>query len=100
LPSLQVGAVWQNSIADLMLTVPPLEVDDLRISASCIYGLSKQLRIGQDVFTHTGGLHAAGLFTSAGELCLLREDVGRHNAVDKIIGMVSYTILSPIPGIF
>ena len=84
--SASCGLCGKNSIADLMLSVPPLEVDDLRISASCIYDLSKQLRIGQDVFTHTGGLHAAGLFTSTGKLCLLREDVGRHNAVDKIIG--------------
>jgi FdhD protein len=84
--SASCGLCGKNSIADLMLDVPPLEVDDLRISASCIYDLSKQLRVGQDVFTHTGGLHAAGLFTSTGELCLLREDVGRHNAVDKIIG--------------
>jgi FdhD protein len=76
----------KNSIDDLMLTVPSLEVEDLRIAASCIYELTRQLRTGQDVFTHTGGLHAAGLFTSTGELCLLREDVGRHNAVDKIIG--------------
>lgn len=80
------GLCGKNSIEDLMLTVSPLEVTDLRISASCIYELTRQLRIGQDVFTHTGGLHAAGLFTSTGELCLLREDVGRHNAVDKIIG--------------
>jgi FdhD protein len=80
------GLCGKNSIEDLMLTVSPLEVTDLRISASCIYELTTQLRIGQDVFTHTGGLHAAGLFTSTGELCLLREDVGRHNAVDKIIG--------------
>ncbi len=84
--SASCGLCGKNSIADLMLAVPPLEVDDLRISASCIYELTRQLRIGQDVFTHTGGLHAAGLFTSTGEICLLREDVGRHNAVDKIIG--------------
>jgi len=84
--SASCGLCGKNSIDDLMLTVPPLEVEDLRISASCIYELTRQLRIGQDVFTHTGGLHAAGLFTSTGELRLLREDVGRHNAVDKIIG--------------
>src|SRR6266480_1359837 len=84
--SASCGLCGKNSIDDLMLTVPPLEVEELRISASCFYELTRQLRIGQDVFTHTGGLHAAGLFTSTGELCLLREDVGRHNAVDKIIG--------------
>src|SRR6266700_90408 len=84
--SASCGLCGKNSIDDLMLTVPSLKVEDLRIAASCIYELTRQLRIGQDVFTHTGGLHAAGLFTSTGELCLLREDVGRHNAVDKIIG--------------
>ncbi len=84
--SASCGLCGKNSIDDLMLTVPPLEADDLRISVSCIYELTRQLRVGQDVFTHTGGLHAAGLFTSTGELYLLREDVGRHNAVDKIIG--------------
>jgi FdhD protein len=84
--SASCGLCGKNSIADLVLTVHPLEVKDLRFSASCIYELTRQLRIGQDVFTYTGGLHAAGLFTSTGELCLLREDIGRHNAVDKIIG--------------
>jgi len=84
--SASCGLCGKNSIDDLMLTVPSLKVEDLRITASCIYELTSQLRIGQDVFTHTGGLHAAGLFTSTGGLCLLREDVGRHNAVDKIIG--------------
>jgi FdhD protein len=84
--SASCGLCGKNSIDDLMLTVTPLELDDLRIDASCIYQLSNQLRVGQDVFTHTGGLHAAGLFTADGEIFLLREDVGRHNAVDKIIG--------------
>ena len=84
--SASCGLCGKNSIDDLMLTVPSLKEEDLRIPTSCIYELTRQLRIGQDVFTHTGGLHAAGLFTATGELCLLREDVGRHNAVDKIIG--------------
>jgi FdhD protein len=84
--SASCGLCGKNSIDDLMLTVPSLKIEDLCIAASGIYELTGQLRVGQDVFTHTGGLHAAGLFTSNGELCLLREDVGRHNAVDKIIG--------------
>ena len=84
--SASCGLCGKNSIDDLMLTVPSLKIENLRIAASCIYELTRQLRIGQDVFTHTGGLHAAGIFTITGDLCLLREDVGRHNAVDKLIG--------------
>src|SRR5436305_1385634 len=84
--SASCGLCGKNSIDDLMLTVPCLQEEDFRIPTSCIYELTRQLRNGQNVFTHTGGLHAAGLFTVTGELCLLREDVGRHNAVDKIIG--------------
>jgi len=84
--SASCGLCGKNSIADLMVSTPPLEMDDVRIPASVIYTLPAQLRAAQAVFTHTGGLHAAGLFTHAGELLLLREDVGRHNAVDKLIG--------------
>lgn len=84
--SASCGLCGKNSIADLMSTIPPLAEDQVRISASTIYALSEQLRAQQAVFTHTGGLHAAALFTSTGELYLLREDVGRHNAVDKLIG--------------
>src|SRR5229473_2355404 len=84
--SASCGLCGKNSIADLMVSIPPLEPGTLQIAASTLYELPARLRTAQSVFTHTGGLHAAGLFSAAGELLLLREDVGRHNAVDKIIG--------------
>jgi FdhD protein len=84
--SASCGLCGKNSIADLMLSVPALEPDDVRIAAATCYELSDRLRTQQSVFRHTGGLHAAGLFTCSGELLLLREDIGRHNAVDKLVG--------------
>lgn len=84
--SASCGLCGKNSIADLLCNIPPLIEDGTRIAPATLYTLTAHLRAQQDVFSHTGGLHAAGLFTSAGELRLLREDVGRHNAVDKLIG--------------
>jgi FdhD protein len=58
----------------------------VRIARATIHGLSGKLRAAQSTFDHTGGLHGAGLFTASGDLEIVREDVGRHNAVDKLIG--------------
>ena len=60
--------------------------DPCRVTTAVLAELPVRLRAAQAVFESTGGLHAAGLFTTDGELLVLREDVGRHNAVDKVVG--------------
>ncbi|MCC8244581.1 formate dehydrogenase accessory sulfurtransferase FdhD [Saccharothrix luteola] len=64
----------------------PVADDPLTIDAETLAVLPDELRAAQRVFDRTGGLHAAGLFDAEGELLCLREDVGRHNAVDKVHG--------------
>ena len=63
-----------------------VSADPVRVSPSVLASLPDRLRAAQKVFDRTGGLHAAGLFTANGELLALREDVGRHNATDKVVG--------------
>ncbi|QHC65993.1 formate dehydrogenase accessory sulfurtransferase FdhD [Rathayibacter sp. VKM Ac-2759] len=60
--------------------------DPLRVSRELLVELPERLRDAQAVFERTGGVHAAGLFDADGSLLVLREDVGRHNAVDKVVG--------------
>lgn len=64
----------------------PVAGDPVRVPAATLAALPDRLRDKQRVFARTGGLHAAGLFTATGDLIALREDVGRHNAVDKVVG--------------
>ncbi|MFE9792483.1 formate dehydrogenase accessory sulfurtransferase FdhD [Streptomyces goshikiensis] len=75
-----------------------IAADPVRVSAALLGQLPDRLRAAQKVFDRTGGLHAAGLFTAEGELLDVREDVGRHNAVDKIVGRALQAGRLPLAG--
>jgi FdhD protein len=75
-----------------------VSADPVRVSPGMLAQLPDRLREAQRVFARTGGLHAAGLFTADGRLLALREDVGRHNAVDKIVGWALREQRLPLTG--
>lgn len=79
------GICGKASVDAILADHPPLEAP-CRIPAAALLGAPDQLRSAQPTFDLTGGLHAAGLFSAEGCLLALREDIGRHNAVDKLIG--------------
>ncbi len=72
--------------------------DEARVPAGVLAGLPDRLREAQRAFDRTGGLHAAGLFTPAGDVLCVREDVGRHNAVDKVVGWAFQRGMLPLAG--
>ncbi len=81
------GLCGRASIASIRTRAPYVVAGDpLWLSVDVLAALPDRLREGQAVFARTGGLHAAGLFDGDGRLVCLREDVGRHNAFDKVIG--------------
>jgi len=80
------GVCGKASLVALRTVCPPRAANNFKVDAQLLYRLPERLRASQGVFDRTGGLHGAGLFDSAGNLLMLREDVGRHNAVDKLIG--------------
>lgn len=80
------GVCGKNTVDAACAALPPLPDGSFRLAPAILTTLPDRLRAGQQVFQYTGGLHAAGLFDASGALLALREDVGRHNAVDKLIG--------------
>jgi FdhD protein len=79
------GICGKASIDDVLRRCDPLP-DGPAVAADVIRALPEKLRSEQETFERTGGLHAAGLFDTRGTLIVMREDVGRHNALDKVIG--------------
>jgi FdhD protein len=79
------GVCGKGALEQVAVEAPRVE-SDLRLPAGLVQALPERLREAQAAFEATGGLHATGLFDSTGELLCLREDVGRHNAMDKVVG--------------
>ena len=79
------GVCGKGALEAVAVEAPPVE-SELTVSAPLLASLPERLREAQAAFAVTGGLHATGLFTPGGELVCLREDVGRHNAMDKVVG--------------
>jgi FdhD protein len=86
-----IDAVRTRSVFDVA-------ADEVAVPASVLVGLPGKLRAAQRGFERTGGLHAAGLFTADGALVAVREDVGRHNAVDKVLGHAVRERRMPLAG--
>jgi FdhD protein len=80
------GICGKASLLALQTVSPPRRKNDFSVDCGILYSLPDQLRGRQSVFARTGGLHAAGLFFASGKLQAVCEDVGRHNAVDKLLG--------------
>jgi FdhD protein len=93
------GLCGKASLDAVRTTVTwPIGDDPFGTDPATLAGLPDELRAAQRVFDRTGGLHAAGLFDADGKLLCLREDVGRHNAVDKVVGWATRDGRLPLSG--
>ena len=89
------GVCGKGALEAVAVEAPRVD-SELRLPASLVSSLPALLRAAQAAFEVTGGLHATGLFDEAGELLCLREDVGRHNAMDKVVGWAFGAGLLPL----
>jgi FdhD protein len=89
------GICGKTSIDSIFQRFPPVK-GEWQVSPALIASLPDKLRAAQETFSKTGGLHASGLFDLDGNLVVLREDVGRHNALDKILGYALQRDLLPL----
>ena len=89
------GICGKASLDEVAVRCDPIPAGPV-VTRQVILGLPDRLRAGQAVFERTGGLHAAGLFDPLGKLLAVREDVGRHNALDKLVGWAVLAGLTPL----
>ena len=90
------GLCGKTSIEAIRQNFPAIRATDLRIDIETLLSLPEKLRDAQSDFARTGGIHAAGIFDAKGKLKIAREDIGRHNAVDKVIGRALLDGLVPL----
>jgi FdhD protein len=90
------GLCGKTSIEAIRQNLRAIRTTALRIDIETLLSLPEKLRDAQSDFAHTGGIHAAGIFDVNGELKIAREDIGRHNAVDKAIGRAFLDGLVPL----
>ena len=88
------GVCGRAAIEQIQSHHPPLQEDVVKFPAAILNQLPDQLRRAQNTFEKTGGVHGAALFDATGKLMVSREDVGRHNAVDKVLG---HAFLNELP---
>jgi FdhD protein len=91
------GVCGKGALEAVAVEAPRVE-SELRLPLALVVSLPERLREEQAAFAVTGGLHATGLFSAAGEPVCVREDVGRHNALDKVIGWAFRRQLLPLAG--
>ncbi len=89
------GVCGKGALEAVAVEAPRVD-SDLHVGAALVAQLPDRLRAGQAAFEATGGLHATGLFSADGELLCVREDVGRHNALDKVVGRAFLDGLLPL----
>jgi len=91
------GICGKTTLQAIRVRTQPL-ASRFRVSLDLLYSLPERLREEQEIFEETGGLHAAALFDGEGNLLYAREDVGRHNALDKLIGALARSGADPASG--